>query len=147
MSVEANKAITRRIPVEVFNEGDLGAADEVIAADYTEHVPMPGAPPGLAGFKQYVTMLRAAFPDLHYTVEDEIGEDDRVVGRMTVRGTHRGTFLGIPPTGKQVTWTEIHVGRVVDGKLVEHWANADMLSLLQQIGAIPGPDEDALPGR
>jgi steroid delta-isomerase-like uncharacterized protein len=147
MSVEANKAITRRIPVEVFNEGDLGAADEVIAADYTEHVPMPGAPPGLAGFKQYVTMLRAAFPDLHYTVEDEIGEDDRVVGRMTVRGTHRGAFLGIPPTGKQVTWTEIHVGRVVDGKLVEHWANADMLSLLQQIGAIPGPDGDALPGR
>jgi predicted ester cyclase len=147
MSVEANKAVTRRIPLEVFNDGNLGAADEVIAADFTEHVPMPGAPPGLAGFKQYVTMLRAAFPDLRYTVEDEIGEGDRVVARMTVRGTHRGAFLGVPPTGKRVTWTEMHAGRVVEGKLVEHWGNADMLGLLQQLGAIPGPDEAAPPGR
>lgn len=142
MSPEDNKTIFRRIPEEIINTGNLARADELIAADYTEHLPLPpGTPSGLAGFKAWWTMFRAAFPDLHYTVEDLIAEGDKVAGRVTVRGTHQGEFLGIPPTGKQATWTEIHIGRFAGGRLVEHWANIDQLGMLQQLGAIPAPGQ------
>ncbi len=142
MSTDENKAAMRRIPLEVYNQGQLDVADEVLAAEYTEHVPLPpGWPSGIAGLKQYVSMLRSAFPDFQYTVEDELAEGDKVVFRLTARGTQHGEFLGMPPTGKQATWTEMHICRVVDGKLVEHWANLDQLSLLQQLGVIPGPGQ------
>jgi predicted ester cyclase len=142
MSTEQNKINFRRIPEEIFNKGNLALADELFAANYTEHVPLaPGWPPGLAGFKQFVTVLRAAFPDFHLTVEDMIAEGDRVVGRVTARGTHRGEFMGIPATGKQATWTEIHIGRFAGGKLIEHWANLDQLGMLQQLGVIPMPGQ------
>ena len=137
-----NKAKMRRIPEEMFNRGNLAVADEVIAADYVEHVPVfPGLPTGLDGLKQFVMALRAAFPDFHYTVEDEIAEGDRVVQRVTAEGTMRGAFAGMPPTGKRATWTEIHISRCADGKLVEHWANLDQLGMLQQLGVIPVPGQ------
>ncbi len=142
MSTEANKAAMRRIPAEVYNQGKLDVADEVLATDYTEHVPLPpGWPSGIAGLKQYVTMLRSAFPDFQYTVEDELAEGDKVVFRLTAQGTQLGEFMGIPPTGKRATWTEMHICRVADGKLVEHWANLDQLGLLQQLGVIPQPGQ------
>jgi predicted ester cyclase len=142
MSTEENKAAMRRIPEEVFNRGDLGGADEVIAADYIEHFPsVPGLPTGIAGLKAFVTALREAFPDFRYTVEDEIAEGDTVVQRITGRGTMRGAFLGMPPTGKQATWTEIHIARAAGGKLVEHWAAIDQLGMLQQLGVIPTPGQ------
>ena len=141
MSPEQNKAIARRIPLEVFNQGNLAVADEVMAADYVEHVTAPGIPNNLDGFKQFVTALRAAFPDFQYTVEDEIAEGDTVVDRLTARGTQQGPFLGIPATGRQATWSEIHVSRIVGGKLVEHWANLDQLGMLQQLGIIPAPGQ------
>jgi steroid delta-isomerase-like uncharacterized protein len=142
VSIEENKALARRIPEEVFNQGNLAVADEVMAADYVEHVPVPpGIPVGLAGFKQFITALRAAFPDFHYTVEDEIAEGDRVVQRLTAQGTQRGDFMGVPATGKHATWTEIHVSRIAGGKLVEHWANLDQLGMLQQLGVIPMPGQ------
>jgi predicted ester cyclase len=142
MSVEQNKTNFRRIPEEIFNQGNLTLADEIIAADYVDHVPLPpGWPTGPAGLKQFVTMFRAAFPDFHYSVEDAIAEGDMVVGRVTVQGTHQGEFMGIPPTGKQATWSEIHMGRFAEGKLVEHWANIDQLGMLQQLGVIPTPGQ------
>ena len=142
MSTEENKVLFRRIPQEVINTGALERADQVIAPDYVEHLPLPpGTPPGLAGFRQFWTAFLAAFPDLRYTVEDLVAEGDRVAGRVTVTGTHRGAFMGLPATGKRATWTEIHIGRFAHGKLVEHWANLDQLGLLQQLGALPAPGQ------
>ena len=139
MSTEENKARMNRIPLEVFNEGKLGVVDELMAADYVEHVATPGFPGGTAGLKQFVTALRAAFPDFNYTVDDSIAEGDKVVQRVTARGTMKGAFAGMPATGKQATWTETHIARVADGKLVEHWADQDRLGMLQQLGVIPTP--------
>jgi predicted ester cyclase len=138
MSVEENKAAFRRIPEEVINSGNLDLADEVFAPDYVDHAPVPpGVPGGLEGFKAFFTMLRAAFPDLHYTVENVLAEGEMVAGPLTVRGTHQGEFMGIAPTGIEVTWTETHVARFENGKLVEHWGNSDDLGMMQQIGAVP----------
>ena len=137
MSIEDNKAIVRLICDEVFNQGNLAAADEVFAVNYVEH--FPGLPSGLDGFKHFLTMLRAAFPDLHVTLEDLIGEEDQVVWRWTMRGTHQGELFRLPPNGKQATWAEIQIDRFAGGKLVEHWMSFDRLDLLHQLGLAPSP--------
>ncbi|GAC1346700.1 MAG: ester cyclase [Ktedonobacteraceae bacterium] len=136
MSTEANKAVLQRFVEEVMNRKNLAVIDELYAADAVEHV--PGGPPlDREGVKQFLGMLLTAFPDLHETIEDTIAEGDRVVTRSTYHGKHTGDFLGIPPTGKQVTITGIHLTRVANGKMVEDWADFDQLGMLQQIGVIP----------
>jgi steroid delta-isomerase-like uncharacterized protein len=136
MSTEANKAVLRHFVEEVMNRKNLAAIDELYAVDAVEYV--PGTPPlDREGIKQFLGMVLAAFPDLHETIEDAIAEGDRVVTRSTYLGTHTGSFQGIPPTGKRVTITGIHLTRVVNGKMVEDWANLDQLGMLQQIGVIP----------
>src|SRR5689334_15887786 len=143
MNSEQSKAFFRRIPEEVFNQGHLAVADEIFAPDYIEHAPLP-IPPGSSSresFKQFVTMVRSAFPDFHYTVEDEIAEGDQVVTRLTARGTQQGAFLGMPPSGKVATWSEIHISRMADSQLAEHWVVIDQLGMLQQLGAIPAPGQ------
>jgi len=138
MSTQSNKISARAIAEEGFQSGNLDALDEVVAMDYVEHFPVPpGWPAGLAGLKAFITLTRNAFPDLQYTIEDMFAEDDKVVLRCRATGTQTGPFLMFSPTGKQATWTEIHIGRYVDGKLVEHWANQDQLGMLQQLGAVP----------
>jgi predicted ester cyclase len=136
---EDNKRLARRIPEDVFNRGNLEVADEVMASDYVEHVSVPGFAGGVAGFKQFVAAFREAFPDFHYVVEDEIAEGDRVVQRLSAHGTMRGPFAGMAATGKRATWSEIHTCRLAGGKVVEHWANADQIGMLQQLGLIPIP--------
>jgi steroid delta-isomerase-like uncharacterized protein len=138
MSTEENKVSARRT-YAMLNSGDLTAAGEVIAADMLEHAPLPGAPPGLAGFVRAVDALRAAFPDLQVTIEDMVAEGDRVATRYTLRGTHGGDFLGIPATGKSVTVSGFDLVRFAHGKVVEHWSTQDDLGLLQQIGLIRLP--------
>jgi len=138
---EQNKAAFRAIPEKVINTGDFAVAEQYFAADYVDHAAPPGVPAGLPGFHAFFSMLRAAFPDLHYTVEDEIAEGDKVVGRVTVRGTMKGDFLGMKATGKAATWSEIHIGRYANGKLVEHWATIDQLGMLQQLGLAPVPGQ------
>jgi predicted ester cyclase len=133
---EQNKAVFRRIVDEVFNQGRLATADE-LGAGYIEHTPAPGQAPGIEGFKQMVQMLRGAFPDLRVTIEDLIAEGDRVVARMTTSGTHRGEFMGLAPSGKRFTISEIHILRVANGKVLEHWGVADDFGMLQQLGAVP----------
>lgn len=134
----------RHIPDIIMNLGETDIADYEMAEDYIEHIPMPPQfPPNRAGFKGFVGMLRTAFPDLHYTVDhlttkDLIGENQKVAHRIVATGTHTGPWGQIPPSGKRMTWTEIHIGLYVEGKLVEHWGNIDTLSILQQMGAIPG---------
>ena len=136
MSTEENKAIVRRIFEEVWNQGNLAAADEFLAADYvneTLHPPVHGR----ESDKQLVMMYRTAFPDLHYTIEDLIAEGDKVTVRWTATGTHRGELQGIPPTGKQVTVTGIDIFRCENGKAVEGQSNFDALGMLQQLGVVP----------
>lgn len=135
MSTE-NVAIMHRI-YEVLNGGNMDLADQVIAADSVSHEVPPEYPSGLEGWKQYFTDFRAAFPDLHFTVEETIAEGDKVVCRCTLRGTHRGDFMGIPATGKQVVVTGVDVGHFANGKGVEHWAYYDELGMMQQLGVIP----------
>ncbi len=135
--LEKNKAIGRRIPEEIFNKGNLGVADEIIAKEFVDHSALPGAPAGIEGLKFEVNLLRSAFPDLRYTIEYEIAEGDKVAGRLRAAGTHKGEFFGVRPTGKKVTWTEMHTICVENGKIVEHWGEVDMFGVMQQLGAVP----------
>jgi predicted ester cyclase len=135
------KTQLERIPLEVFNQGNFGLIDELIAPDFVEHSAQPGVPPTRDGFMQLAIALRSAFPDLHYTVEDAIDAGDKIVHRLAASGTMKGDFLGIPATGTRATWTEIHIGRVADGRLVEHWGLADQLGMLVQLGIVPAPGQ------
>lgn len=137
MSTE-NKHILRRFFEEIFNQGNLAVADTIVAADYINHNPAPGEPPGCEGLKQFVTYMRNTFPDLHITVEDQVAEDDKVVTRFTISGTQRREFAGIPPTGRKVTVTALNIHRVSDGQICEGWLNWDALGMMQQLGALPG---------
>ena len=137
MSTEENKAVVRRY-VEALNKQDLAVALECCAPDYVWHgARRYGVSPDLAGVKQLLTAAMTAFPDAQHVVEDLIAEGDKVVARFTARATHQGEFMGIPPTGKEVTVRGIAICRFVGGKEVEHWGVGDMLGRLQQLGAIP----------
>ncbi len=141
MSTEENKALALRLIEEVINQGKLSALDELLTADAVDHSLPPDIPPGREGVKLFLGMIRAAFPDIHETVEDVIAEGDTVVTRTTWRGTHHGAFLGIAPTGKQVSVSGIDISRLAGGQFVEHWQSADNLGLLQQLGVIPVPGQ------
>lgn len=119
-------------------DGDLEIVDEVIAEDFTNHNPIvPDAPPGPEGFKQNVTAILTAFPDIEFTTEDTIADGDKVVIRVVGRGTHDGELLGIEPTGREVTLSGIVIFRVEDGQVVERWAQFDTMGMLRQLGALP----------
>lgn len=136
MTVEDHKAIVRRYYEQVLNQGNLGALEELAAAEYVEHSPLPGQTSGLAGLRQRVEMLRSAFLP-HFTIDDLIAEQDKVVVRWTHRGTHQAEFLGMPATGKSFTIGGIDIHGLRDGKMAEHWDMVDQLGLLQQLGFIP----------
>ena len=140
MSVEGNRAIAAAMVERVMNQGDLAAAEEYYAAGYVEHDVLPPAiPPGPEGIRQLFGMLRAAFPDLHYSVDDVVAEGDKVVQRVTGSGTMRGPLFGMPDTGRSASWSEIHVSRFAGGKVVEHWSVTDQLGMLQQLGLSADP--------
>ena len=137
MSTEENKAIIRRNCEEILNKGDLAVAGETIANNYVYHGSGGQEFKGPEGFKQFITMLRTAFPDFHCTVEDMFAEGDKVAHRLTLRGTHKGEFMGIAPTGKQVAITANVISRFAGGKEVEAWSNLDDLGMMQQMGVAP----------
>jgi steroid delta-isomerase-like uncharacterized protein len=140
MSIEENKAIVRRLYEEVHNKGNFVVADELVATNFIDHnASSPEIPPGPEGVKQTFTTFHNAFPDFNVTVEDMVAERDKVVARLTIRGTHKGEFMGIAPTGKQVAIEVIDITRVAEGKIVERWGQADMLGMMQQLGVIPPP--------
>jgi steroid delta-isomerase-like uncharacterized protein len=139
MTTDENKAVVRRFNEGVklfFQTGDLSMLDEICAPDFVHHG--PGIPPDLEGFKQMVPIFRSAFSDVEVAVEDLFAEGDRVVDRITVRGTHAGDFMGIPPSGKRWEMQEIHIARIADGKIAERWTMVDMSGLLQQLSGMPG---------
>jgi len=142
MSTEQNKALVRRLMSEVFNRGNISLIDELFAPDFVEHEELPpGIPAGSEGVKQLTTMFRSAFPDFKATINDIIAEGDKVVIRQTWSGTHKGEFMGIPPTGKSVSFGVIDTVRIAGGKIVEHWGQMDSMGMMQQLGAIPAPGE------
>jgi predicted ester cyclase len=136
VSAEENKAIARRFVEEVLNRCGLDAIDEILDPAYVNHNPTAGLPATREGFKKLVATVCGAF-DAHVTIEDIFADGDKVAYRDTTRATHRGTFLGIPATGKSVTWTEMCIFRIAGGKIVEHWHVEDLLGILQQLGAAP----------
>lgn len=139
---EQNKMLVRRAVEEVWNRGNFAVVDELVASDILIHASTPAEEiHGSEGVTQFYATLRAAFPDIHFTVEDQIAEGDRVVTRWTARATHTGAFRGIPPTGKQGAITGIDIDRIVNGKVVECWPISDELGLLQQLGVIPAPEQ------
>ncbi len=132
------KAVHRRMLEEVFSKGNLAVVDELVPDNHVNHSDNYGGPEEYKGF---VTTYRTAFPDLTFTIEDQIAEGDKVATRWTGTGTHQGPLMGIPPTGKKVTITGTYVIRIVGGKIVEEWGNWDGLGMMQQLGVIPAPGE------
>jgi steroid delta-isomerase-like uncharacterized protein len=142
MSTEENKTITRRL-FEDLNKGievALATHKELFAPNLVAHY--PGMPPqNYEEHEQFLHMLYEGFPDLQYTLEDLIAEGDKVVNRFTGRGTHKGEFQGIPPTGKSATVSGMGILRFAGGKIVEQWSLWDQLGMLQQLGVIPAPGQ------
>ena len=132
---EQNKAQVRRVIEEIYNRGDLDVVDEVAASDLIIHASSQDIH-GREGAKRYVAALRAGFPDIRFTIEDQIAEGDMVVTRWTARGTHTGAFQGIAPTGREIRIAGADIDRIVGGKTVECWAHVDELGLMQQLGAV-----------
>ena len=139
MSAEANKALVRRFYEEI-DKGNLDILDELVAPDYLDHnpPPFPGLHAGLDGLKQAFRISREATPG-HHQIEDQIAEGDKVVTRLTSYGKHEGDLPGAPRTGNDLKMTSITIHRIANGKLVEKWAEKDVLGFLQQIGVIPSP--------
>ena len=136
MSAQENKALVRREQEELWNHtGDLDAAEELFAAEQAEAV------------KQEAADFRRGFPDVVSTIEDLIAEGDKVVARWRSRATHRGEYMGIPPTHKEVEFTGISFYRIEGDKIAQSWNIEDQFGLMQQIGAIPEPgrSEEASP--
>jgi steroid delta-isomerase-like uncharacterized protein len=142
MSSETNKIVSRRFFEEVFGKGKLNVLDEIIATDYVNSGPgtLPGLPTGPEGAKQLVTVYRNAFPDVRFTIDEQIAEGDQVVTRWTADGTHQGELVGIPATGKTSTVTGIAIDRIVNGKIAESWGIFDQFGMMQQLGVISMPE-------
>ena len=137
MPAEENKASIRRYVEEAWNKGNVDIMDELMAAHYARHMAISAPPLTRDGQKQRILGFRRAFPDLRLTIEDMVAEGEKVSFRLTLRGTHQGDFMHVPPTGKQIVVGAVDVARFEDGKVVEQWGQTDMLGLLQQLGAIP----------
>jgi steroid delta-isomerase-like uncharacterized protein len=142
MSTEANKEIVRRFYEEVFNQRNVKAIDELVHPEFLNHDPTPVASRDPESMKQFIHTITQAFPDHHHAIFDLIAEGDKVVMRCTLTATHQGLFPGfleMPPTGKSICQRQIHILRVQDGKVAEHWVIRDDLTMMQQLGLIPPP--------
>ena len=141
MSVEENKAIYRRWFEEVVTGRNVALADELLARDYVLHFPGFPVPVDREGHKHLLMMFHQGFPDWQETIDDVVAEGDKVVIRVTGRGTHQGEFQGIPPTGRRVMATGVGIGRIEDGRIAESWAEYDALGMMQQLGVVPSPEQ------
>lgn len=139
MSVEQNKEMFRRWIAEGWNRGELSVVDELYAPAYVSHSFPPDFPPDREGLKRFVTALRTAFPDLHWTLDDMVGEGEKVIARFTGTGTHHEAFMGIPATGKSFSVGGFLQARFEGGKWAEDWVSWDQLGMLQQLGVVPTP--------
>ena len=131
---EPNKDIYRQV-IAAVGDGDLAALDGLLADDMIDHNPMPDQLPGIAGFKQWVSAVRSAFPDFRGLAEVVLAEADLVAGHVIWRGTQRGVFFGVPPSGRYVEIPAFHIVRLSAGRIVEWRGVADLLRALEQVGA------------
>ena len=137
MSTEENKRISRRLQEEVFGQGKLELVDELLAPDYVSHAPGdPELSRGPQDIKELVCAYHSAFPDIDFAVEKQVAEGDTVVSRWTARGTHRGEFMGVAPSGRMMEVSGMSMDRISGGRIVENWNNWEALELMRQIGAI-----------
>ncbi len=141
MSTEENKAKVGRLIEEFINKGNLAVADEIFATNFDNHSPAAGTTSDRQGIKQYIAILHTALPDFHCAIEDLIAEGDRVVVRLMCRGTHKGEFMGISPTGREGKVTSISILHFAGAKVVERWNSTDNLGILQQLGVVPLPGQ------
>jgi predicted ester cyclase len=127
---------------EDISQGNMAVADEIIDPTFFDHTNPPDMQHGVQGHKAIVTLFRASFPDLQWQIDDMLADGDKVVVRTTMRGTQLGEFFGLPPTGKHVVVSGIHLLRLANSKIVEHWGNNDDLGLMQQLGETPAPQQE-----
>ena len=138
MSSDPGIAVVRRNTEEVQGRGNFEVFEELFAFDFVDHTPQPGGfTPDRDGARNLYRTLRAAFPDFHAEIHFQISDGDRVTTYKTYHGTHKGTFAGLAPTGRKVHFETVDVMRVRNGKITEHWGVANLLSLMQQLGAAP----------
>jgi steroid delta-isomerase-like uncharacterized protein len=137
MSIEDNKALVRRFIEEVFVAGRFEAVDELVTEDFVGHtwrLPKPGP----EALREAMARVAGGLADAAFTIEDLIGEGDEVAVRLTASATQTGPFMGLPPSGKRYSIGEIHIFRIRDGRVAEHWHEFDQLGMMQQLGAMPG---------
>jgi steroid delta-isomerase-like uncharacterized protein len=141
MTAQENKAQARRLFEEGFSQGKVDVVDEVLDPNFVCYDPNSesGEVRGADTIKGEIEYFRNAVPDLTYTIEDQIAEDDKVVTRYTVSGTHQGEFFGVAPTDKPIRMTGMSIDRFEDGKMVEEWPEYDLLGVMRQLGAVPAP--------
>jgi steroid delta-isomerase-like uncharacterized protein len=136
--LERNKEIIRALAEDVIHRGDLNRVAEFFAPEYAPHDPSnPGRRGGVEGAREFIGMLHAGLSDVRYSIEGLTAEADRVVYRWTLQGTHTGVFMGVPPSGRPIRVTGMDMFRLANGKIVESWASADALGMLQQLGVLP----------
>lgn len=134
---EQNKTLARRWFEDLFSRGNLDAANEILSAEFVDHLPREQER-GIEELKHYVTIYRTAFPDIQDTVEELVAEADKVVVRWRSRGTHQGEFMGVAPTGRHVTFTGMRLFRIAENKIAESWVNIDERGLQEQLSTAPG---------
>jgi steroid delta-isomerase-like uncharacterized protein len=137
MPMADNKDVIRRFIEEVLNEGRFEQLDELVQEDFVELDPLPGQFPGREGLQEVIRQMRGAFPDMHWVIEEMIGEADKVCTRFTWTGTQRGLFVGVPATGRRVTVRGLVIDRLHSGKMADSRILMDTLGLMQQLGAVP----------
>jgi len=137
--MQSNSNVVRRFIEEVLNQGKVDAAGQFFWEDMVEQVPLPGQGPGLEGLKDVLRGLRSAFPDIHWSVQEQIVEGDKVLSRFEWKGTHRGLFLGVPATDRPVSVWGMVIDRFEGGKIKETRIIMDTLGLMMQLGVFPPP--------
>ena len=141
MSAEENKALVRRYVEEFVDRSNFDFSDEMFAPNFVRYDAGPDQVSRVEDLKHFFGMLHSGFPGFRSTIEELLCEGDKVTLRFTFRGTHQGEFMGIAPTGKEVTMSGIDILRIADGKIVEMWNQEDVLGMMRQLGAIPEPDQ------
>jgi predicted ester cyclase len=136
-SPDVNKATFRELLEVEISHARFDLTERLVHPEFFDHTNPPGLQNGREGHQGIVRLFHAAFPDGQWTVDDMVAEGDKAVARTTFRGTHTGDFFGMPPTGKRVAMQGVHIGRFIDGKIVEHWGSNDDLGMMRQLGAIP----------
>ena len=140
MGAQENKVVVRRFVDEVFVKGNADAVDRLVTHDFTPHS-WGNMPSGVEPLKQAIKHVHAALSEVSFKIEDVIAEEDKVAVRVTAHGRQKGEFMGVPATGREYTISETHIFHLRDGKVSEHWRDADMLGLMRQLGALAPPTD------